>query len=114
MKTTLLALLILITSQVFAQNHEEAFRSGDPTKSVQVYPNPAIADYLTLKFDAPIAKTVKLQFHSIIGTTLDLEHEAIDEYEVKVKVKDLSIGYYIIGIQDTQSGSRAIHKFLKK
>ena len=114
MKTTLLTLLVLLTSQAFAQNHDEIFRSNDPTKTVQVYPNPATADYLTLKFETPIAKTVKLQFHSIIGTSLDLEHEAIDEYEVKVKVKDLATGYYIIGIQDAQSGSRAIQKFLKK
>ena len=113
MKTTLLSLLVLIASQAFAQNHDEAFRSNDPTKTVQVYPNPA-SDYLTLKFEAPIAKAVKLHFHSIIGTPLELEHEAIDEYEIKVKVKDLATGYYIIGLQDAQSGSRAIHKFLKK
>ena len=113
MKTTLLALLVLITSQAFAQNHDEGSRSGDPAKSVQVYPNPA-TDYLTLKFETPIAKTVKLEFHTIIGTPLELEHEAIDEFEVRVKVKDLSIGYYIIGVQDAQSNSRAIHKFLKK
>ena len=113
MKTTLLALLILITSQAFAQNHEESFRSNDPVKSVQVYPNPA-SDYVNLKFETPIAKTVKLEFHTIIGTPLELEREVIDEFEVRVKVKDLSVGYYLIGVQDAQSGSRAIHKFLKK
>jgi hypothetical protein len=113
MKTTLLALLVLMTSQAFAQSHDEAFRTNDPAKSVQVYPNPA-SDYLNLKFETPIAKTVKLEFHTIIGTVLELEHEAIDEFEVRVKVKDLSTGYYIIGVQDAQSGSRAIHKFLKK
>ncbi len=113
MKTTLLALLVLIGSQAFAQNHDEAFRSGDPAKSAQVYPNPA-TDYLTLKFESPIAKTVKLEFHSIIGTTIELEHEVIDDFEIKVKVKDLSVGYYFIGVNDVPSGSRAIHKFLKK
>ena len=113
MKTTLLALIVLISSQAFAQNHDEALRTTDPAKSAQVYPNPA-TEYLTLKFETPIAKTVKLQFHSIIGTSLELEHEAIDEFEVRVKVKDLSTGYYLIGVQDAQSGSRAIHKFLKK
>jgi hypothetical protein len=100
-------------SQAFAQGHDESFRSSDPAKSVQIYPNPA-TDYLTLKFENPIAKTVKLEFHTIIGTPLELEHEATDEYEVRVRVKDLSTGYYIIGVQDTQSSTRAIHKFLKK
>ncbi|HTH55310.1 MAG TPA: T9SS type A sorting domain-containing protein [Cyclobacteriaceae bacterium] len=113
MKTTLLALMILIGSQALAQTHEEGLRTNDPTKSVQVYPNPAI-DYVTLKFETPIAKNVRLEFHTIIGTTVELEHEVIDEYEIKVKVKDLSMGYYLIGVHDAQSGSRAIHKFLKR
>jgi len=113
MKTTLLALLILIGSQALAQSHEEAFRASDPTKSAQVYPNTA-TDFVSLKFESPIAKNVKLEFHTIIGTTIDLEHEVVDEYEIKVKLKDLSTGYYLIGVQDTQSGSRAIHKFLKR
>ena len=113
MKTILLVLSVLIGSQALAQNHEEISRLGDPAKSVQVYPNPA-TDYLTLKFETPVAKTVKLEFHTIIGTTIELEHEAIDEFEIRVKVKDLSTGYYIIGVQDAQSNSRAIHKFLKK
>lgn len=113
MKTTLLALLILIGSQALAQTHEEAFRANDPTKSAQVYPNPA-TDYINIKFESPIAKNVRLEFHTIIGTTLELEHEVIDEYEIKVKVKDLSTGYYVIGVHDAQSGSRAIHKFLKR
>lgn len=113
MKTTLLALMILIASQAIAQTHEEAFRANDPAKSVQVYPNPA-TDVVNLKFETPIAKNVRLEFHTIIGTTVELEHEVVDEYEIKVKVKDLSTGYYLIGVHDAQSGSRAIHKFLKR
>ena len=115
MKTTLLSflLIILIGSQAIAQTHEEGVRGNDPTKSVQIFPNPA-TDYLSLKFETPIAKNVRLEFHTIIGTTLELEHEVIDEYEIKVKVKDLTTGYYVIGVHDAQSGSRAIHKFLKR
>jgi hypothetical protein len=113
MKTTLLALLVLIGSHAMAQSHDEVLRTSDPAKSAQVYPNPA-TDFVALKFESPIAKTVKLEFHTIIGTTIELEHEVIDDYEVKVKVKDLSPGYYIIGVHDASSGSRAIHKFLKR
>jgi len=113
MRTTLFALMILIGTQALAQVHDEAFKANDPTKSVQVYPNPA-TDYVNLKFESPIAKNVRLEFHTIIGTTVELEHEAVDEFEIKVKVKDLSPGYYIIGVHDSQSGSRAIHKFLKR
>ena len=113
MKTTLLALLVLIGSQALAQNHDEVFRVNDPAKNVQVYPNPA-TEYVHLKFETPIAKTVKLEFHTIIGTSIDLEKEIIDDSEVRVKVKDLTTGYYLISVQDAQSGARAIHKFLKR
>ncbi|GHM99467.1 hypothetical protein WSM22_09570 [Cytophagales bacterium WSM2-2] len=112
MKTLVLAVLVLITAQTFAQSHEEGTRP-DPAKSVHIFPNPAV-EFLTLKFETPIAKDVKLEFHTIIGTMIELEHEALDEYEVKVKVKDLSPGYYLVGIHDSHSNSRAIHKFLKK
>jgi hypothetical protein len=113
MKPILLVVLVLIGAQTFAQSHEEGSRPGEGAKAVQVYPNPAV-EFLTLKFESPIAKTVKLEFHSIIGTTVEVEHEALDEYEIRVRVKDLATGYYLIGVHDTQSNTRAIHKFLKK
>jgi hypothetical protein len=113
MKTIVLVLSVLIASQAIAQNHEEMVRANDPTKTVQVYPNPA-SDFVNLKFESPIAKTVRLEFHTIIGTTIELEHEAVDDFEIKIRLKDLSAGYYMIGVHDPQSGARAIHKFLKR
>lgn len=113
MKTTVLVLLIALGYNAMAQNHEEGFRTNDPAKSVVIYPNPAI-DFVNLKFETPVAKTVKIEFHTIIGTSLELEHEAIDDFEIRVKVKDLSAGYYLVSIHDNQSGSKAIQKFLKK
>jgi hypothetical protein len=114
MKAVLVFIIVLIAGQVcYGQAHDESFHSGDPVKSVQIYPNPAI-DYLTIKFESPIAKSSKLAFHSIIGSAIELEQEAIDDFEIRVKVKDLPVGYYIIAVHDPQSNSRAIYKFLKK
>lgn len=116
MKKVVLFLFFAVIGQVvLAQGREESAATTDLTKSVQIYPNPAV-DFLTIKFDAPIAKTSKLIFHSIIGSTLDLDHEieVIDETEIKVRVKDLPTGYYILAIQDPASNSRGIHKFLKR
>lgn len=114
MKAVLLSIIVLIAGQVcYGQAHDESFHSGDPIKSVQIYPNPA-TDYVTIKFESPVAKTSKLAFHSIIGSSIELEQEAIDDFEIRVKVKDLPVGYYIIAVHDPQNNSRAIHKFLKK
>jgi hypothetical protein len=114
MKAVLLCLIMLIAGQVvYGQVHDDGFRPGDPVKSVQIYPNPA-TDYLTIKFESPVAKSSKLAFHSIIGSSIEVEQEAIDDFEIRVKVKDLPLGYYIIAIHDPQNNSRAIYKFLKK
>ena len=114
MKAVLLLIALVIAGQVcYGQVHDEGFRTGDPVKSVQIYPNPA-TDYLTIKFESPIARTSRLAFHSIIGSSIELEQEAIDDFEIRVKVKDLAVGYYIIAVHDTQNNSRAIYKFLKK
>jgi hypothetical protein len=114
MKAVLLFMIVLIASQMcYGQVHDESFRTGDPVKSVQIYPNPA-TDYLTIKFETPIAKTSKLTFHSIIGSSIELEQEAIDDFEIRVKVKELPVGYYVIAVHDTQNNSRAIYKFLKR
>ncbi|MGC4023591.1 MAG: T9SS type A sorting domain-containing protein [Cyclobacteriaceae bacterium] len=112
MKTLLLFVAVMIGVNAFAQGHEEG-RQIDPAKSAQVYPNPAV-DFITLKFESPIAKNAKLAFHTIIGTSIELEQEAIDDFEIRIKVKDLSAGYYIIGVNDSQSNTRGIYKFLKK
>ncbi len=114
MKAVLLSIIVLITGQVcLGQVHDESLRAGDPVKSVQIYPNPA-TDYVTIKFESAVARTSKLAFHSIIGSSIELEQESIDDFEIRVKVKDLPVGYYIIVIHDPQNNSRAIYKFLKK
>jgi hypothetical protein len=114
MKAVLLFIIVLIAGQVcYGQVHDESFQTGDPVKSVQIYPNPA-TDYLTIKFESPVAKTSKLAFHSIIGSSIELEQEAIDDFEIRVKVKDLPLGYYIIAVHDPQNNLRGIYKFLKK
>lgn len=111
MRIFLLFILIAISSQLFAQNDEE--RNTDPVKTAQVYPNPA-TDFLTLKFESPIAPNVRLEFFSIIGAPIKVEREVIDETEIRVYVKDLSAGYYVVSIQNVQNNSRTIQKFLKK
>ncbi|MBS1491026.1 MAG: T9SS type A sorting domain-containing protein [Bacteroidetes bacterium] len=112
-KVSFLAISLLICQLAFSQGRDESVRPPDPVKSVQVYPNPAI-DFVTVKFETPLAKTSKLEFHSIIGSLLDLEQEVVDDYEIRVKIKELPIGYYIIAVHDPVNNTRAFYKFLKR
>ena len=100
------ALYILVTLALtvqlgFGQAKEEAFYTiqPDPIKSIQVYPNPA-TEFVSVKFEAPQAKKVKLTIHNILGNTMDLETEVVDEYEIKIRVKDITTGYYFVSVTD--------------
>lgn len=85
---------------------------GDPLKSARVYPNPAV-DYVNLKFEQPMAKSVTLELHSIIGNSLEVESEIIDDFEVRVRVKDLPAGYYVLDVKMPGMSHNAF-KFLKR
>ena len=101
-----------ITQLAVAQSHDSfASPSVDPVKSVKIFPNPA-TDYLSIKFETPIARTIKVTLHNIIGNLLEVESEIVDEYEIRLKVKDLPTGYYLLALRD-DGNSRSSLKFLK-
>lgn len=80
---------------------------------VQMYPNPA-TDFLIVKLQTPHANDVKLAMHSVIGNVLNLDLEIVDEYEIRIRVKDLPTGYYFLSIKEEESGLKASYKFLKR
>ena len=115
LKTIFIVLVGISSVQFsFAQSKEEAF-AGHPEhlKSVQIYPNPAI-EFISVKFDYPIANKTRVVVHNIIGNEIAPDIEVIDEFELKLKVKDLPDGYYFLAIQNLVTGSKTIHKFLKR
>jgi hypothetical protein len=104
-----------VASLGYGQFREEKFgpNSPDPIKKVEVYPNPAI-EFLSLKFEAPQARKVQLTVHNILGNTLEVETEIVDEHEIKLKVKELATGYYFVSVRDEQTNLRGTYKFLKR
>ena len=80
------------------------------TTSISFHFTPA---RLNLKFEEPIAKEVKLELHSIIGNSLEVESEIVDDHEVRVKVKDLPAGYYLLDVRRSGTEHSAF-KFLKR
>lgn len=115
-RTILIFSFFLSLSQVsFGQNAGPSVYQevSYPDKLVQMYPNPA-SDYLTVKLPTPDAGTVQLAMHSVIGNNLNIEKEQLDEYEVRLRVKDLPAGYYFLSIKEENSGLKASYKFLKR
>jgi hypothetical protein len=107
-KALYILLALALTVQLgFGQVKEEAFYTvqPDPIKSIQVYPNPA-TEFVSVKFEAPQAKKVKLTIHNILGNTMDLETEIVDEHEIKIRVKDITSGYYFVSVSDAGLNSK--------
>ena len=83
------------------------------TKSVHLFPNPA-TEFVDVKLDQFPADKVSLTVHNIIGNELQVETEILDEYLIRVKVKDLASGYYLLAVKDEESKFRGTYKFLKR
>ena len=102
----------------FGQGDSRSFQQVPPSqveevKPVKLFPNPAI-DYVHVKFEAPQAKTSTFTLHNIIGNTLETETEVVDEFEVRVRVKDLSAGMYLLSIKNDYTRLKGAYKFIKK
>lgn len=82
-------------------------------KSVHLFPNPA-TEFVDVKLDQLPASSISLTVHNIIGNELDVETEILEEDLIRVKVKDLASGYYLLAIKDEESNFRGTYKFLKR
>lgn len=85
----------------------------DPVKSAQLFPNPA-TDYVNLRLESGHVKNIKLTVYTIIGNTVDVETEILDDFEIRIKVRELSPGYYLIAIQNQATDVKNTYKFLKR
>ncbi len=108
--------VLLTAIATLGQVKDEPFnfqRNPDPIKSVSIFPNPAI-EFVSVKFEAPVARQVRLTVHNVIGNTMELESEVVDEHEIKIRIKDLATGYYLISVKDERLNLSNTYKFLKR
>jgi hypothetical protein len=85
----------------------------DISKSVQIYPNPVEDDFLNVRVQHISLEGVKVSLHNIIGNEMKVEKELVDEHTLRIRVKDLATGYYLIGLNDDKQKLKGIYKFLK-
>jgi hypothetical protein len=115
-RTIFILFFLGIMGTSFAQVSEGialSTESIDPVKFVQLYPNPA-TEFVNVKLELPHAKQVKLGLHSVIGNVLSVETEIVDEYHLRLRVKDLPEGYYFLAIRDEAVNFKSTYKFLKR
>lgn len=80
---------------------------------VSVFPNPA-SDYVHIRLDNPEAQDTKVVMYSIIGSEIPAEQEIIDDFELRIRVKDLPSGYYLLSIGSGDRNNRISRKFIKR
>lgn len=113
----LFTLLLSLTS-FFAAFGQTAERSqGTPEfngiHAIQVYPSPA-DEYVYVTLTALKAQDVKVTVHNIIGNEMNVETDAVSEHELRIKVKDLPSGFYLLTVKDEGAKFRDARKFLKR
>jgi hypothetical protein len=111
-----LLFLVGVTLSSLAQGSEGKViyaEKSDISKSITLYPNPT-TDYVHVKLGTLKSNQVKLTLHNILGSELAVESEVIDEHELRVRVKDLPTGYYLLAVRDEATQFRAAYKFLKR
>jgi len=86
------------------------------SKSIHIYPNPTneSSDYVNVRVAPFKAQNIKLSMHNIIGNEVTTEVEIVDEHELRIRVKDLSSGYYLLTIKDQETNFRGTYKILKR
>lgn len=85
----------------------------DLSQNIHIFPNPAI-EYVHIKVMELNSAKVKLAVHNILGNKMEVETEIVDEHELRVRVKDLASGYYLLAVKDDEAKFRGTFKFLKR
>jgi hypothetical protein len=112
----LIVFLFSLSLAAQAQTQEDYDMTGPQTeiaKSVHIYPNPAV-DFVHVRLDRFSTDNIKLTVHNIIGNQVEVETEVIDEHEIRVRVKDLTSGYYLLALKDDQDRFKGTYKFVKR
>jgi len=109
-------LLIVISGASFAQADEGMIVRSENTeisKSISLYPNPT-TDYIHIKLGVLKSNQVKVTLHNILGSEITVESEVLEGHEIRVRVKDLPTGYYLLAVRDEETHFRGTYKFLKR
>lgn len=116
MRTLNLIALFLLCFTVLSNAQsvfEDASATQDPQAKIQLYPNPA-TEYLSVKLDGVKVTNLKIAVRNIIGNEIPTEVEFIGDDELRIRVKDFTIGYYLLALRDEDSNFKGTYKFLKR
>jgi len=83
------------------------------TNHIEIYPNP-VEDYLTIFIENSTLENVELEMYNIIGNSVNIEYEKVNEHNYRIKVKEFNPGYYFVVVKDPSKRFNKSFKFQKK
>lgn len=106
---TLLILAFTVKAQTEVQFQN---RQVEQTIKVEIYPNPT-TDYLNIQI-AGTDKEPSFYLHNIIGNQVKIDVEKEGDNKYRIKVENLSPGYYLLAIKEPTAKFTKTLKFLKR
>lgn len=82
-------------------------------KDVSFYPNP-VEDFLTIKVSEKKLENVEFELYNIIGNSLDIEVEKLENFNYRINLKGFNSGYYLLVIKDDINRYNKAFKFQKE
>ena len=113
----LICFLVLASAFQLAVGQTQPEQGFAERAKVELYPNPTTpsTEHLYVKLDSEIpAAKVSVALHNIIGNKMEIETEVVSEHELRIRIKDLAAGYYLVALKDEETNFRGIFKFLKR
>jgi hypothetical protein len=113
----LICFLVLASASLLSMGQSQPEQTLSDGVKVQLYPNPTTpsTEHLYVKLDPAIsADKVNVALHNIIGNKMEIETEVVSEHELRIRIKDLAAGYYLVALKDEETNFRGIFKFLKR
>jgi len=106
---------VLISITAFGQKAELVSAGFDTANRpvISIYPNPA-TDFISVRSESTDLRSARFVLYTIIGNEIQVEPEFPENDEVRIRVKDLPSGYYLLAIRMEESGFRTTRKFLKR
>ncbi|MBM3177664.1 MAG: T9SS type A sorting domain-containing protein [Bacteroidetes bacterium] len=104
---------VFALTSAYAQKAEWPLSSGDFSKRISVFPNP-VTEVLTVSAEGLEVGDLRIGMFNIIGNEVSVEPEFSDGAEIRIRIKDLPSGFYLLSIRDEKTGQKTTKKFLKR
>ncbi len=110
----IVAFLLCLTALANAQTaFDETSVMQDPQAKIQMFPNPA-SEYLHVKIEGVKVLNLQIVVRNIIGNEIKTEVEFIGDNELRLRVRDFTVGYYLLALRDEYSSFKGTYKFVKR